>query len=240
MRSKETVDIEALLDWTYRIQCADRRISALRPQAPALFPTATGFAAFADLGTRVDTSGVRITDLEHIKTDDALIVHDAVLRLSEMWLEWRAGDEVVVWDRDEAKAAGFVIEQDANGWWLHPLASRDAAVPVRLEQAGTAVLVIIHAKAGARPEVHERWTPPVGRAAADGCRRDRRGRLRRVVEGVSAGEVMHARAMYAVWRAALVLLAAELDGVLDGYTITGPEAPAEPWAKAPKRVLKTA
>ena len=94
---KEAMDIEQLLDWAYRVQCIDRRVARQRARrGPALYPTAAPFAAFESLGTRVDTSGVVMDDVANFKVDDALIIHDAVLRLSEMFIEWRGGDEVGV------------------------------------------------------------------------------------------------------------------------------------------------
>ncbi len=239
---KETYDIEQVLDWAYRVQCVDRRVARQRAQrGPARYPSSTPFAAFEALGTRVDTSGVVMDDPTNIKVDDALIIHDAVLRLSEMWIEWRGRDEVLVWDHAAAKAAGKVIEQVNEQWCLVDIVSAAGVEPimVNLEQAGTAVLVIIHAKSGLRPEVHEDWVEPRGAVAADSSKQDKWGRKRRVHEGVIAQEVMHARAIYTVWHAALALLAIELEGVLDRFEIAGPPAaPAQPWTAVRGKVLK--
>lgn len=50
-----------------------------------------------------------------------------------------------------------------------------------------------------------------------------------------------ARAEYAVWHRGLVLLAEALQGALDAHTVTGPAAPARPWAtggRQSSRVLR--
>lgn len=238
---KQTKDIEQVLDWAYRVQCVDRRAGGLRHPRPAAYPTATAFAAFEMLGTRVDMSSGVPPDLTNIKTDDALIIHDAVLRLSEMWIEWRGRDEVVVWDHASALAAGKLIEDTGHGFVLYDRESAGELYPVPLEQAVTTVLVIIHAKSGLRPDVHEDWVQKAGRPMSDEPLSYRRGKLRRTEQGVTAHAVMHARAVYMVWHAALSLLAIELDGVLDGFDIAGPpSAPREPWLVAQKRVLKQA
>jgi len=43
------------------------------------------------------------------------------------------------------------------------------------------------------------------------------------------------RALYAVWHAALGVLAAELDGKLSRHAVLPPSAPAQPWNRRPLR-----
>ena len=81
-------------------------------------------------------------------------------------------------------------------------------------------LVIQHARAGSRPEVHAGWHRGAVRKSRAG--RAKAGALRQ-------DEVQLDRAAYHAWRCALVLLQAECDGVLPGYAVTGPLAPAAPW-----------
>jgi hypothetical protein len=240
-RAKEVIDIEQLLDWAYRVQCVDKRVGQLRPRGPAAYPGAAPFAEYAMLGTRVDTSRSHAADIMRFQADDALTIHDAVLALDEMWIEWRAGDEAVIWDHKQAASSGMVIAEAADGWRLYPSYQQGVAdhPGVLLEQAGTSVLVIIHAKAANRPDVHEDWKPARGAQAADGSRMDHWGRKRKSGEGVSAGEVMHARAIYMVWHAALSVLAVDLEGALSGFAVSGLLAPTEPWQTAPARVLKS-
>jgi hypothetical protein len=241
---KENIDIEQLLDWAYRVQCVDRRAARQwGATRPAAYPSSTPFSAFEALGTRVDTSGFTAHDLANIKVDDALLIHDTVLRLSEMWIEWRGRDEVVVWDHAAAKSAGKVIEQTAQGFVMYDVYHWGGSVvppPVPLEQAGTSVLVIIHAKGGVRPDVHEEWVEPRGVVPSDLSKRDRRNRMRRSADGVSAHEVMHARAVYTVWHAALSLLAVELEGRLQRFAVTGLMADLQPWTSVRRKVWKQA
>lgn len=234
--AKERIDIEALLDWAYRRQCVDKQVAAFTPRGPSASP-AGSFGMIAELGTRVDSSSFAARACSMRTPDDALVVHATVLqRLAEMWLEWSASDEVQVWDRARATAEGQDIVK-ANGVWLRvPLAGGPKA---RLEQAGTATLVLVNAKAGTRPETHDGWAAPVGAVAGDDAERDARGRKRKRKrgEGIGFDEVIHARAVYLVWHAALCLLVAELDGALERFDVTGPIATPMPWL-AEKRVIR--
>lgn len=235
--AKERIDIEALLDWAYRRQCVVQQTIVSSPRGPIASPGGS-LGMIAELGTRVDSSSFAARAAGVRLPGDAMVVHDAVLSLSEMWLEWSADDEVSVWDHARAADEGQAIALTGGVWHRAPLAGGQ---PTRLEQAGTAVLVILNAKGGTRPETHDGWKAPVGAVAGDDAPEDAWGRKRKRVAGQGIGfdEVMHARALYLVWHAALRLLVAELEGALDKFEVTGPLAPPMPWL-AEKRVTHTA
>jgi hypothetical protein len=79
------------------------------------------------------------------------------------------------------------------------------------------VTVIEHARAGTRPDVDE--DPQARRGRPNAAALARRG------------DALLARALYAVWHAALGSLAADLgaEGVLQRHQVTGPVALATPW-----------
>lgn len=228
---KQPLDIESLLDFAYRQQAVDRFIPATAPRGPAWPASCLG--QYSTLGTRVDTSGYAASTAERRIKPDALIIHDAVLGLGEMWIEWRDEDDVVVWDRELAQAAGMVIEHPARDrWQIVPRCATGLVVPAAapLVAVPTVALIVVNAKNGTRPEWHEGWRVSRGRpsrkAGADAWgRKRRRGGL------VSADVVVYARAQYSVWHAALGLLAAQLDGALAEFDVLPPQVAAAPWLK---------
>jgi hypothetical protein len=230
MTAKETIDIEALLYRAYAQQQVDRSIGRKGVVALANLiglPPSPGLAQSA-WQERVDTSAPGAKLAARAKAagsvaDPLLLLHDHVLALADMWFAWR-GDDVVVWDRETAAAEGCEIGGQGGGWWL----VRQGRAVERLEQAGVMALVIQHARAGSRPDIHADWRKRRGRPAADYCERDARGRKRKG-EAMTQAEVQHARALYHAWRSALVLLQAQCEGQIAGYEITGPLAPAAPW-----------
>ena len=232
--AKEQIDIERLLEWAYRVQCVDRHCAAFTPQGPSASP-AGSLGQYAALGTRVDNSSFAARAAGFRMPDDAMIIHDAVLALDEMWIEWRGGGEVDIWDRARAAQEGQSISQLHGDWVREPIIATGGVrpLPVRLEQAGVMALVIIHAKAGTQPDYHPDWQAPRGRPPVHAL--DRKGKKQ---EGMSVETVMHARACYLVWRAALALLAAQLDGALAGYHVSGPSASEAPWVRG--KTLKRA
>lgn len=236
---KETIDIEALLEWAYRQQCVDKQVAVLAPRGPST-SISGNLGQYVALGTRVDNSSPATRALGIKVADDAMIVHDAVLSAGEMWIEWKRDDEVEIWDRERAAAAGQAIEKVNGDWLRRPICpnGRVAAFGVRVEQAATVALLIVNAKSGSRPEWFEGWAAPEGRAANDSLPTDRWGRRRKRSQSASIEDVMHGRAIYAVWRAALALLAIELDGALARYQVIGPCAPVSPWDKPAARVLE--
>jgi hypothetical protein len=234
MAAKETIDIEALLHRAY----AQHRVDRVAPGDVLGMPRAPGLAQSA-WAERVDTSapGARLAAwAKQAKSmpDDMLVLHDAVLALGEMWVGL-AGDDVAIWTTEEAEAAGHARLKDGESVYM----ARDGVRAGWLAQAGTAVLVMVSARDGVRPDWCAGWRPARGRPAADAGKVDRRGR-RRAVHELSAAEVQCKRAMYHVWRCALLLLVAQLDGELDAYRVTGPVAPSTPWLDLRDRAAETA
>jgi hypothetical protein len=235
---KESLDIEQLLEWAYRTQCVDRSMAMMTPRGPAVSP-AGGLGQYASLGTKIDNSSFAARPAGIRVPDDAAIIHDAVLSLPEIWFEWRRGGEVTLWDRAAADGAGRIIEKVAGDWLLRPVCpnGRVAAFGVRLEQVGAVALLIIHAKAGSRPDWCEGWATKAGRMALDHLPMDRRGRARKRKDDDALEEVIHARAVYAAWRLCLARLAGDLAGALAKHEATGPLAPESPWEKPARIVL---
>lgn len=236
--SRETIDIERLLHWAYAIQKVDKQ-AGFTPRGPTASISGSIGEVLA-LGTRVDNSGAAAKALGVRTPDDAIIVHDAVMRLGGLWIEWRGDDEVEIWDGARAEGAGFVIERNGPDWFLRQAYVAGGTVEAhaaRLEDAGVFAMVLCHARAGSRPDWYEGWVAPVGARARDGCKTDLRGRARRAQEGPSLREVMHARACYAAWHAALVWLVGELEGQLSKFSVAGPVAEVSPWGVKRGRVL---
>ncbi len=160
---KQTIDIENLLIWAYRDQCVDRQMASFTPRGPSS-SVAGSLGQYVALGTRVDNSGFAARALGVRLPDDALVVHDSVLSLGDMWVEWVSAREVQIWDKATAAAAGQVIERMGGDWFRVPSYSSGpvAPLPVRLEQASTVALLIVNAKNGGRPECHAGWKAPEG------------------------------------------------------------------------------
>lgn len=227
MSAKETIEIEALLRRAYG-QYRVHKVSpatvlgldAVKLSAPS------GFAAtmaILELGTRVDTSGAgaKMAGLQSMAAatpDDLLVVHDHVLALSDWLIEGAEGAAPVVWRREEIAANGWRVEKQGDALWLArpsgPLGAGRGHLS-RLTDPHLAASVILHAANGSRPE----------------CRMAKRGRLSAAEEA----EVRIERSLYAVWHAALGVLAAELDAVLSKHAVLPPAAPTEPWLRRPLR-----
>lgn len=229
MGMKEQIDIEALLVWAYRNQCVDRAQVGFKPRGPN-GSISNALAQHMALGTRVDTSGYAARALGDRTPPDALIIHDHVLALGDMWIEWD-GEDVRLWDAASAAEAGCEIGKAGGDWLL----TRDGRMQARLDQAGAMALVIQHGREATRPDWCEGWKRAGGRPASDAAERDVRGRKRRRGEGISQREVQYQRALYHVWRSAMALLALQLDGVLAGYVVSGPAAPEAPWLSVSDR-----
>src|SRR5262249_54544038 len=150
--------------------------------------------------------------------DDALIVHDAVLELGDMWIEIDA-EGAAVWSADEIAEAGWKVVETARGSMLLKPDPRviDMVAEHPVSRSTITALIVLHAKAGDRPEVFAEWTRPVGRPA--------RG-------GVTERDVLYHRARYQAWHAALAVLVEVLRPLLAEYEATGPIAEVEPWLLA--------
>lgn len=229
MSARQKIDIEALLVWAYRDQCVDRMSAGFSPRGPG-GSLSGGIAEYLTLGTRVDTSGFAAKVLGSGNVaDDALGVHDAVLRLDDIFVEWLTDTRLKLWTREVATAEGWAVCEQGKGVGRQYLLTHPHRAPRHLGFIGLSALVIINARDGIRPDWHEGWKPPAHRPANGRGAKDKRGRLRKSAGGVAAEVVVYDRAVYRAWWWALEMLAAQLDGALDGFDVTGPTADSEPW-----------
>lgn len=231
----ETIDIEDLVVWAYRTQAVEASLRGMRAAVGRLGPSAGGsgsFGALLTLGTRVDGGGAGLAALGADTHDDAIAVHDAVLRLPAVYVEVVDGDAFAVHWPDELARAG-IRGDDRMGF------DRDG-VMLQLRREEPAVLVIQHGRSGARPEVmadffadrSERPRDSMGRYIAD------RDAYRRTLV-----DVLWHRQTYAVWHAALVRLARVLGapGRLGRWSPSGPDLSPTPWIRADRAApLKSA
>lgn len=236
MTAKETITIEALLHRAY----GQYRVDKVTPEAvlglPRFKPSGSlvGAMQALQLGTIVDNSGVAARMLGQqtaaaATPDDLLAVHDHVLALSEWLIEGAQTAGPQAWKRSEVAAQGWRIEDAATGLWLvRPAAPRQGELSreewSRLHDPYLTALVIEHARAGSAPD--HGGPLPAGRGRPD-------------AEALAErGEVMLQRALYAVWHAALNLLASELDGVLLKHHVLPPVSPATPWDSEANGILR--
>lgn len=211
--AKETIDVEKVVEWAYRVQCIDRHVGS-PDDVGRMCSTSGGLGEYVRLGTRVDHSGAAVKAIGSSVLDDAETIHSAVLALRDVYLEWRARDVVELWDERKAREAGMAFVKGG----IAPVYEQVETAPTPLETVTAAVLIILNARTGSRPEWHPDWRPS-SRIGEDGL--DRR-------------EVMHARALYLAWRLALCRLADALAGRLEFFDVTPPSAPEMPWkAKRP-------
>lgn len=235
MATKEIIDIEALLHRAYAQYRVDRvtpqNVLGLARMKPA--GSLVGAMQAVALGTIVDNSGAaaRMIGLQTMSAatpDDMLTVHDHVLALAEWRIETPRAGDAVAWRLSEIDAQGWHVEETAAGSWLvrHPRRGVDGAMRTPLVNPHLLVTVIEHARAGTRPAVGD--VVRAGRGRPDAAALAERG------------DVMMARALYAAWHAALGVLAADLDAVLDRHQVTGPVAPATPWDAGSRGVVHAA
>lgn len=81
----ERVDIEHLVEWAYRVQCIERTAGLMAIAAGRAVPRCRSatevMVRHAALGVRVQSSPLHVVAMAASADDDALIIHDAVLRL---------------------------------------------------------------------------------------------------------------------------------------------------------------
>lgn len=241
---RERIDIEALLERAYRVhrveQATSARVLGFSPAGPSISTTAA-LAEVLALGTRVDTSFraaalIGASSAACSVPDDILAVHDAVLALDDFFLEPQSGD---VWDVATAAEAGLAIvnldaERKPPGqrWRIQPArldvdatAEDFARFGHPVERIVTSMMMILHARIGGRPTVAP--VKEIGRKPIYKGRKKQAVDYEPVYE-TPLREVTRQRAEYAVWHAALGLLAAELCD-LDTFEVVGPAAAAAPW-----------
>lgn len=232
----ERIDVEELVTWAFRAQAVEASLRGMRAAVGMGGPSAGGAGSLAGLvalGTRVQSSGAGLAALGADTADDALVVYDAVLALPGIWVEAApaaaglpaGADGFSLHWADELGRAGIrgdrAIGFDRAGVMLDPDGFR-AWEP--------AVLLIQHGRSGARPEVMEDFRVDVAERPRDSAGRyvADRDAYRRTV-----ADVVWCRMGYAVWRAGLVRLAADLarGGRLTRYEVAGPAARLTPWIR---------
>ena len=78
----DRVDIEALVDWAYRVQCVDRVVGLVHSRGlPGMRSSTDVMVSFAALGVKVDSSPRFVAAMGATAQDDAFVIHDAVMRL---------------------------------------------------------------------------------------------------------------------------------------------------------------
>lgn len=231
---KATIDIEDLLVWAYRDQCVDRMVgqmdAAMDARPPCMPSVSAIMARHAALGCRVDSQPMQVAFLGAKAPDDALIVHDAVLALDDAFVEIE-GKDTWLWDRALVAECGFDLEETVTG----PMLVRQDGSRAALDRIVVSAEIIRHAKGAMRPDVYAEWS-----VGADGRVRDKVTRLRGADQGigVTLKDVQRARARYAVWRMALMVVANDLREALARWEPTSPAAPESPWVVSDRRRLE--
>lgn len=246
MNNREKIDIEGLLVRAYR----EKQIHTLnaggaialgltRPRAPG--------ATFS-ASDKVDTSSFSARMAAELRELQARLgaapsglvdLHDAVLGLPDFYVERGAGLDFVVWDTETAEQAGHRIEVAKDKGSATIVAVRPGAgrnrrgtlIPIgavrHLVPIVTSTLIIVQGRYGDRP-----YVPDVvvtrQRPVYAGADKNAVGYLPEYETPLHA--VVEARAAYAVWHAALGMLAAAFAASTE-YEVTGPAAPAEPWKR---------
>lgn len=248
--NRETIDIEGLLVRAYR----EKQIHTLQAGAAIALgltmPRAPG-ATFS-ASDKVDTSSFAARMASEIRELQARLgaapsglvdLHDLVLALPDFYVEQGAGLDFVVWDAQTADALGHTLTPGKGSATILKTRRRGGRGPgredrvpdgeaCRLVPIVTATLMIVQGRYGDRPAVPElilvRQRPIYAGAGKQAI-----GHVPEYETPLHA--VVEARATYAVWHAALGMLAAALADSSE-YAVTGPAAPAEPWAST-ARVL---
>lgn len=249
--NRETVDIEALLVRAYREKQVDRYGQDGKAAGAAALGLGSGpRAPGSQLGgpERVDTSSYAANQaartsqaLQQLAAtpDGLLALHDAVLRLPDMFVEYGAGADFVVWDVDTAERRGELITPSGGKASIQATRrrggrgeGRNDRIPVGAPRPLTVlpmtVLVITHGREASRPDVTDAnlRRRPVYRPGT----RDIAGW--EYVPDADLAVVAFERARYAAWHAALGMLAAA-GAEWAEFAVSGPAAPLTIWASEP-------
>lgn len=244
MSVRETIDIEALLVRAYREKAVDRLGMGDERSERALGRLigmgAPGFNTTSLPGSRVDTSSFAARRASRERElmaqlrfvgDPLIRLHDAVLALPDFFVETTGDLDFVVWDGETAAQMGHVVTVEPYGRRATIQAGEEPARLVR--QIVATNLVIQWGRSGVRvdpsPVVAHR-----GRAIYD---------HRKQVTGYEPAfetpldVVRDERADYAVWRAAVDMLAMDCRVILADLDVQRPAAPVCPWAHEPDAAL---
>ena len=248
MPPREKIDIEALLIRAY----AEKRVHKLRQVkagALGLIGPRKGIGGFS-ASEKVDTSSFSARVAGELREMQArlgaapcglLDLHDVVLGLESVYVESGADLGFIVWwDADAALDRGHRIVEDGDGATIAQVRPRtgrpgefvEIGPRRRLTKVVTSALMVLHGQYGDRPYVPEVEVYRM-RPVYEGATKEAKSYSPEYVTPLHA--VAEARAAYAVWYAALGLLAGVMAASAE-YEVTGPSAPAEPWAEV-RRIL---
>lgn len=220
---KTTIDIEDLLIWAYRDMEADRVAAEKVAPHPALGTSWAAVDRASALGALVRVSPIELLPGD---CDDAALVHRAVLDLDDAFFTLGGGaGEATVLDRAMILAQGGEVERRAGD---RATATYPGGESLDLRTIVVSVYLVLHARGATRPDCYADVARRRGRPRQDG----------EIAPGLTFDEVMFARAVYAVWHAALGILAADLGDRLARWSVTGPKADEAPWLRSTGRVLE--
>lgn len=246
----EEIDVEQLVQRAYfekqvhRLCGRDGNAERLLGRLIGLSRPTSGAGAWG--GIVVDTSGFAANSVARVNaaleglrlTGDALLeLHDLVLGLPDFYVE-RAGEalDFVVWDHETAVQAGHRIDTGDGVPTIVKVRRRGGRRagaedllpdgPRRPVSAiVTSALLVRHGQDRSRPVIAD--VVEIGqRPIYEG--RDKRAVRHEPIYETSLAAVALDRAVYAVWHAALGMLADKLARLPD-YRVTGPAAPVAPW-----------
>lgn len=219
------MDIEKLLQWAFR-----EELLRGRPVSASPWDTITNFGI---LGTRVDVSAYGSHDglgfVSGTPHEDALAVLAAArdlpsaTRLSE-------GECCALLGSYAACDPLAVKTMSAVSFNMQALMNRCAILCVRMEwDVGTPQLGKVTRSANGKPMIFGIGDDGQLAEITDGCSTDRAARSHLQWSEPSIGEMLEARAEYAVWHRALMQLFGALAGNLSEHEATAPQAVPEPW-----------
>ncbi|QRE78236.1 hypothetical protein [Methylobacterium aquaticum] len=168
-----------------------------------------------------------------------MALHDAVLALPDMFIEYGAGADFVVWDAETAERRGEVITLAGGRATIQATRrrggrgeGRNDRVPVGLPRPLTilpmTVLVITHGRGDSRPDVTDvawRRRPVYRHGTRDIASYES-------VPDAPLDIVAFERARYVAWHAVLGMLTAARAECSE-FAVTGPAAPLTIWASEP-------
>lgn len=220
-RVKQAIDIEDLLVWAYRDMQAEQLWD---DDTSSRLGIASGWGAIASVGAY----GAVVQSSSYIPEpgdrDDAALVHRAVLGLDDAFLVKGEGG-LSVYDRGLLAEAGCTLVERSGE---RPLMVQPDGEAVLVERVVISVYLVLHARVASRPDCYADVARRRGRPTKNG----------EVAEGLTYDEMIHARAVYAVWHAALGILAVDLAGRLARWEPTAPKANEAPWLQPRRRLLE--
>ncbi|MBB3771539.1 hypothetical protein FHS55_002138 [Angulomicrobium tetraedrale] len=220
---KQAIDIEDLLVWAYRDMEADK-VAGMGWTGPGDLASSWGAVDRASVLGAV----VRVSPYELLPgdCDDAAMVHDAVMALDAAFaaIDADTGTTMVL-DRAMIEGEGGRVEEFPGE--RARITGADGMVTLA-RKITISVHLLLHARSSTRPDCYADVARRRGRPSRDG----------EIAPGLTFAEMMHARAVYAVWHAALGILATDLTDRLTRWAPQGPKVSDSPWLLRTGRVLE--